>query len=128
MSGRERSPSCSFMDSVSSRYLADVWNGTALGPNVSSSFFASQRRVQSPMTKSSIFSLLSLSLFLFIQTPVFHVCNTDFSFFRNLAKIRGKGSFLQLSVICIFVVVKLTKVYHPVIRLSVHHHHSSNKI
>ena len=44
--------------------------------------------------------------FVFVH-PVFHVRNTDFSFCRHLADIGGKGGFLQLGVICIFVVVKL---------------------
>ena len=58
-----------------------------------------------PLRPRAQFSLIEFKL-VFVH-PVFHVRNTDFSFSRNLAEIGEKGGFLQLGVICIFVVVKL---------------------
>ena len=66
----------------------DVWNGTALGLKVNGSFFTWHKRVRSPRTKSSVFSSLSLFLFIILLRPqhckfslLFFFCGRHFLYY-----------------------------------------------
>ena len=106
---------CFCIDNVLSRwtprYLTDVLKGTLFLPMFAHSLSTDSRQDAEPTGITSVLSVFSLSLLLFIQsrTSSVHVClNTGL----NRKELIGWGTFGQLSVIGVLVIITIMDRNH----------------